>query len=326
MSAYLDSLRRLRELDLEVIRPGHGPFVWDPYGKIDEYLAHRLDRERKVVEAIEAVGAADRNEVLDRAWDDVDFEAVPMLRFAAAATLEGAPAQAARGGAAGAGALAAGARHPRKRRRPPTFPTAPFRPTQPMQATQPSQSTQPMQATHAEEFTLPSPATMPALVTVPALNTTPALATVAALPTTPALATVPALLTTPALATVPALPITPALATVPAAPITPALATVAAESLTPVLDSSLTSSGVWCAPFSLTARNLPHARPQAENTRRSRLSRHAFQPCSWRSRDSSVWRPLCTSRTVVRPSCSANSTVTSDSPVVPPGMSSHSQV
>ena len=87
MSAYIDSLRRLRELDLEVICPGHGPFVWDPYGKIDEYIAHRLDRERKVLEAIEA-GAKDRDEVVERAWDDVDFEAVPPLRFAAAATLE----------------------------------------------------------------------------------------------------------------------------------------------------------------------------------------------------------------------------------------------
>lgn len=87
MSAYLDSLERLRELDLEVICPGHGPFVWDPRAKIEEYIAHRLDRERRVMEAIEA-GAADREEVLDRAWSDVDFAAAPMLRFAAAATLE----------------------------------------------------------------------------------------------------------------------------------------------------------------------------------------------------------------------------------------------
>jgi glyoxylase-like metal-dependent hydrolase (beta-lactamase superfamily II) len=87
MSAYLDSLERLRALDLEVICPGHGPFVWGPHGKIDEYIAHRLDRERRVLEAIDA-GARTHDEILDRAWDDVDFEAVPMLRFAAAATLE----------------------------------------------------------------------------------------------------------------------------------------------------------------------------------------------------------------------------------------------
>ena len=47
LSAYLDSLRRLRELDLEVLCPGHGPYVWDPRAKLDEYIEHRLDRERR---------------------------------------------------------------------------------------------------------------------------------------------------------------------------------------------------------------------------------------------------------------------------------------
>ena len=87
LAAYLDSLRRLRELDLEVLCPGHGPFVWDPRGRIDEYLAHRLERERRVLDAIEA-GAVTHDEILDRAWSDVDFEAAPILRLAAGATLE----------------------------------------------------------------------------------------------------------------------------------------------------------------------------------------------------------------------------------------------
>src|SRR3954449_4130348 len=63
LSAYLDSLRRLRTLDAEAILPGHGPVVWDPRAKIDEYLAHRLDRERRVVEALEA-GARTHDELL----------------------------------------------------------------------------------------------------------------------------------------------------------------------------------------------------------------------------------------------------------------------
>jgi glyoxylase-like metal-dependent hydrolase (beta-lactamase superfamily II) len=87
LSAYLDSLRRLRELDVEAILPGHGPVVWDPRAKLDEYIEHRLERERRVIAALDA-GARTRDELLDRAWDDVDFEAVPYLRFAAAATLE----------------------------------------------------------------------------------------------------------------------------------------------------------------------------------------------------------------------------------------------
>jgi glyoxylase-like metal-dependent hydrolase (beta-lactamase superfamily II) len=87
MAAYLDSLRRLRELHLDAICPGHGPVVWDPGGKLDEYLAHRLERERLVLEALEG-GATTRDEILDRAWSDVDFDAAPYLRFAAGLTLQ----------------------------------------------------------------------------------------------------------------------------------------------------------------------------------------------------------------------------------------------
>src|SRR5919202_1361450 len=46
LAAYLDSLRRLREVDAEAILPGHGPVVWDPRAKLDEYIEHRLERER----------------------------------------------------------------------------------------------------------------------------------------------------------------------------------------------------------------------------------------------------------------------------------------
>ena len=87
MSAYLASLRRLRELEIEAILPGHGPVVWEPHAKLDEYIGHRLERERLVVEAL-AAGARTRDELLDRAWRDVDFGPQPYLRFAAAATLE----------------------------------------------------------------------------------------------------------------------------------------------------------------------------------------------------------------------------------------------
>ena len=70
LSAYLDSLRALRELDLEVLCPGHGPYVWDPAAKLDEYIDHRLERERLLLEALDA-GARTEDELLDRAWSDV---------------------------------------------------------------------------------------------------------------------------------------------------------------------------------------------------------------------------------------------------------------
>jgi glyoxylase-like metal-dependent hydrolase (beta-lactamase superfamily II) len=87
MAAYLDSLRRLMELDLEAICPGHGPVVWEPRAKLEEYLAHRLEREQRVLDALET-GARTRDEVLDRAWSEIDLDAVPYLRLAAALTLD----------------------------------------------------------------------------------------------------------------------------------------------------------------------------------------------------------------------------------------------
>ena len=87
MADYLESLDRLSELDLEVICPGHGPFVWAPYDRIEEHRSHRLDRERRVIEAIEA-GARTKDELLERAWDDTDLDVHPMLRMAAGLTLD----------------------------------------------------------------------------------------------------------------------------------------------------------------------------------------------------------------------------------------------
>jgi glyoxylase-like metal-dependent hydrolase (beta-lactamase superfamily II) len=82
LSAYLDSLRRLRALDLDVICPGHGPYVWDPKAKLDEYIAHRLDRERRLLAALDA-GLRDRDRLLDAAWSDTP----PNLRPVASLTL-----------------------------------------------------------------------------------------------------------------------------------------------------------------------------------------------------------------------------------------------
>jgi glyoxylase-like metal-dependent hydrolase (beta-lactamase superfamily II) len=82
LSEYLDSLRRLRALPLEVLCPGHGPYVWDPAAKLDEYVAHRLWREERLVEALSA-GLRARDELLDSAWSDAPVE----LRHFAALSL-----------------------------------------------------------------------------------------------------------------------------------------------------------------------------------------------------------------------------------------------
>jgi glyoxylase-like metal-dependent hydrolase (beta-lactamase superfamily II) len=87
LGPYLDALRRLRELELEALCPGHGPIVHDPRAKLDEYIEHRLDRERKLMAALDS-GIRDRDELLDAAWDDVNWDLSPYLRYAAGQTLD----------------------------------------------------------------------------------------------------------------------------------------------------------------------------------------------------------------------------------------------
>jgi glyoxylase-like metal-dependent hydrolase (beta-lactamase superfamily II) len=82
LGAYLDGLARLRALPLTTIYPGHGPVVEDPAAKLDEYVEHRLDRERRLVSALDA-GRRLVDDLLDAVWDDVP----PQLRGAAAVTL-----------------------------------------------------------------------------------------------------------------------------------------------------------------------------------------------------------------------------------------------
>jgi hypothetical protein len=57
--------------------------VWEPRAKLDEYIEHRLDRERRLVAALGA-GLRERDELLDEVWSDVPRE----LRPAAGLTLE----------------------------------------------------------------------------------------------------------------------------------------------------------------------------------------------------------------------------------------------
>ena len=82
LGEYLAALERLRALDLAVLCPGHGPPVWDPDAKLVEYLAHRAERERMLLAALDA-GARTEDELLDAAWAD----APAALRPAAALTL-----------------------------------------------------------------------------------------------------------------------------------------------------------------------------------------------------------------------------------------------
>ena len=88
MRVYLDSLERMRSLpDLTVLLGGHGPAVATPYQKINEYIEHRLERERNILEAVRA-GAATPKEIVERVYTDVSPKAYAMAERAVLAHLE----------------------------------------------------------------------------------------------------------------------------------------------------------------------------------------------------------------------------------------------
>jgi glyoxylase-like metal-dependent hydrolase (beta-lactamase superfamily II) len=87
LAAYMESLRRLRELAPTLLCPGHGPYVTDPKPKLDEYLEHRLDRERRLVEELEG-GERSRGQLFDSVWDDVPDDLRPAAALVMQAHLE----------------------------------------------------------------------------------------------------------------------------------------------------------------------------------------------------------------------------------------------
>lgn len=49
MAAYIVTLERLRKMRLAKIAPGHGDVIEEPRARIDEYLHHRLAREKQIL-------------------------------------------------------------------------------------------------------------------------------------------------------------------------------------------------------------------------------------------------------------------------------------
>ena len=71
MRAYLESLRRLLELDMRVLAPGHGYLIHSPHAEVERLIQHRLRREDKVRQAVLSAGGATLQMLLPLAYDDV---------------------------------------------------------------------------------------------------------------------------------------------------------------------------------------------------------------------------------------------------------------
>ena len=83
LAAYMDSLRLLQAEPIELICPGHGPWMTDPAAKLAEYVEHREMRERRLLAALER-GERSSEALLAEVWSDVPAE----LRAAAALVMQ----------------------------------------------------------------------------------------------------------------------------------------------------------------------------------------------------------------------------------------------
>lgn len=88
MGEYLRSLRRVADLDARLLYPSHGPPIGDPRAYAEHYIAHRLERERKVLAALEELGPCSVVDLVPRAYDDKPPQVYPLAARAALAHLE----------------------------------------------------------------------------------------------------------------------------------------------------------------------------------------------------------------------------------------------
>ena len=77
MGDYLRSLHTLRERNPKRIYPAHGPIREDAVALIDEYIAHRLEREAQVLGAVESAGTTTIPTIVRQLYTGLIEELVP---------------------------------------------------------------------------------------------------------------------------------------------------------------------------------------------------------------------------------------------------------
>jgi glyoxylase-like metal-dependent hydrolase (beta-lactamase superfamily II) len=82
MAAYLASLERLKAIRprLKAIAPGHGHLIDDPLATIDDYIEHRLAREKQVLDALRTRGTTTIAEIVENLYADVAPQLHPVAQ------------------------------------------------------------------------------------------------------------------------------------------------------------------------------------------------------------------------------------------------------
>jgi glyoxylase-like metal-dependent hydrolase (beta-lactamase superfamily II) len=75
MGAYLSTLERLRKMRVSRLAPGHGDVIEEPRVRLDDYLAHRKQREQQVLRMLRKRGQAKIAELVDDIYQGDDLPA-----------------------------------------------------------------------------------------------------------------------------------------------------------------------------------------------------------------------------------------------------------
>jgi glyoxylase-like metal-dependent hydrolase (beta-lactamase superfamily II) len=86
MTLYMDSLTELLSYPVRIICPGHGPVVWNGREKILEYIEHRKERERAILEGVRS-GIRRTEDLVAKIYTDVPVSFHGMAFFSVEAHL-----------------------------------------------------------------------------------------------------------------------------------------------------------------------------------------------------------------------------------------------
>lgn len=87
MRKYLQSLKLLENYPINVLAPAHGALITTPKKEIAQIIAHRLAREKKVLNALKPLGQIDLAALTKIVYDDVDESLHMMASFSLLAHL-----------------------------------------------------------------------------------------------------------------------------------------------------------------------------------------------------------------------------------------------
>ena len=80
MKQYIQSLEKLKDYDIEKIAPGHGELLENPHEVADWIINHRLEREKKVFQALQEATKGTPDTLVEKAYDDVDSSLFPIAK------------------------------------------------------------------------------------------------------------------------------------------------------------------------------------------------------------------------------------------------------